>query len=295
MKYWIISLIPFIITANIANAAVVQLVITNEECIGTIMVHVNDTISWINYDDKPHYLTSVDEYDHANGLLNGKIDPNKAINYKFSEERNFEYYCTPSHKEHAWIKVVEKNIVSDTEPKNYNIIDDKTITEVSTASKALKVYAKTSVPEKGKEMTLNVNFVDSVSNQLISHVEYALIILQDGIEVPLKSEVYQSNETMVYTTKPLKSEKPLVIQVRILDIRLPNAKADWNVQNGETVTFQITGKRSQELDISEYVNGFEFPKWFMITLKWHEQKEVTDNELLDAIKFLISQQLAKSK
>lgn len=112
-----------LLSLSFANAHAALIQMSMDECVDTIVINVGDTITWTNYDDKPHQVVSVDETDSANGLIDSDtIEPGKSFSFKFDREEVHEYYCVIPHNEHGFIEIVRKSDVSDVESINVDEI-----------------------------------------------------------------------------------------------------------------------------------------------------------------------------
>ena len=61
----------------------------------TVVMGVNNTVTWTNHDDSPHTVTST------NGLFNSEnLDPGKSWSYTFTTPGTYTYYCAY----HSWMR-----------------------------------------------------------------------------------------------------------------------------------------------------------------------------------------------
>ncbi|MBI5377419.1 MAG: PEFG-CTERM sorting domain-containing protein, partial [Thaumarchaeota archaeon] len=102
-----------------------------------------------------------------------------------------------------------------------------------------------SIPKAGDPMSIHIKFTDMDGN-LIDHINHDIIATQDGNEVLSETGAHHHEGEGTHMTKPLTSDNPVGIQVKILGIGLPDADpTTWTGPKGDVVSLQVVPEFGQ--------------------------------------------------
>lgn len=102
-----------------------------------------------------------------------------------------------------------------------------------------------SVPKAGEPMSIHIKFTDMDGNP-INHINHDITAIQDGSEVLSETGAHHHEGEGTHMTKPLTSDNPVDIQVKILGIGLPDADpTTWTGPKGDVVSLQVVPEFGQ--------------------------------------------------
>ncbi|HSB56429.1 MAG TPA: hypothetical protein VLD38_01275 [Nitrosopumilaceae archaeon] len=283
-----VILLPFV---N-AEAAVLQKGMGEDQCLETDTIHVGDSVVWMNYFDRAYQATSVDNYDHVDGIFDSGITPAGGVFvHSFDETGDYLYFCSVPHQGHGLIRVVDKNSLAITDPVLSPVSEGTVLTAKSTEG-SLIANLVSATPQKGETIPIRIFFTGKYGEPL-SDVNYAIIALQDGSLVPVEYDDRQPDGKVDYNVGPLISDNTLVIQLRILGLGHPHELNYIKISSGDVITLQTEGGMKKPLSIS-LIKESKIPDWFGTVLNWYDQKLITEEEVLNGFKFLIDKNIIKT-
>jgi predicted secreted protein with PEFG-CTERM motif len=96
-----------------------------------------------------------------------------------------------------------------------------------------------SIPKAGDPMSIHVKFTDK-DGKMIDHINHDITARQDGNEVLSETGAHHHEGEGTHMTKPLTSDNPVDIQIKILGIGLPDANpTTWTGPKGDVVSLQV--------------------------------------------------------
>ncbi len=275
-----------------AEAAVLQKGMGEDQCLETNTVHVGDSVVWINYFDRTYQVTSVDVYDHVDGIFDSGITPSGGVFiHSFDETGDYLYFCSIPHQSHGLIRVVDKNSLAVTDPVLSPVSEGAVLTAKS-ADGSLIANLVSGTPQMRETIPIRIFFTGKYGEPL-SDVNYAVIALQDGSLIPVEYDDSQPDGKVDYNVGPLISDSTLVIQLRILGIGHPHELNYINISSGDVITLQTEDNMKKPLSIS-LIKESKIPDWFRNVLNWYDQKLISEEEVLNGFKFLIDKNIIKT-
>ena len=98
------------------------------------------------------------------------------------------------------------------------------------------VEASSTMPKLGNPSQIKIEFLDALSNS-VQHVNYDIIVTQNGKTVLEESSVHTHTGIKYHTTQTLESDSPLDINITLLGLGLPDEQITWKGPQGEVVDF----------------------------------------------------------
>ncbi|MGI0089441.1 MAG: PEFG-CTERM sorting domain-containing protein, partial [Nitrosopumilaceae archaeon] len=200
------------------------------------IIDVGGEVAWHNVDTAAHTVTSGNPRDGSDGTFDSSLLPaGQTFSHKFEEAGTFNYFCMV----HPWMIGVVTVQEAMAEEEGEMMEEEETYVSAMSADGSVKVDIESSVPKAGEEMSIRIKFTDASGNS-ISHINYAITAMQDGVEVLSASGAHEHGGEGMHTTNALASDSPVDIQVTILGIGLPDTDpATWTGPKGEVVSVQI--------------------------------------------------------
>ena len=202
-----------------------------------VIVDVGGQVTWTNTDTAAHTATSGDlqnDPDNVGTEFDSSLfGPGKTFSKKFEEAGTFPYFCQV-HPWMAGIVTVQAEMMEEETPEEEN----ETYASAMSADGSVDVKIGAGTPAAGKEMSMDVTFTDA-DGKAISHINYDITAMQDGIEVLSESGVHEHTGEGKHTTSALASDSPVDVQVTILGIGLPDQEASWTGPKGDMVSLKV--------------------------------------------------------
>lgn len=204
-----------------------------------VTIDVGSEITWSNDDTAAHTVTSGDiRQDGPDGHFDsGLFMAGKSFPFKFEEAGEFPYFC----QVHPWMTgtVIVQEAHGGDEPENGG---DHAM--AMSADGSVTVEIDSGVPTEGEELSLDIEFTDADGNT-IEHVNYDIIVSQDGNQVLSESGQHIHDGLADLTTSALRSDSPVDVEIKILGLGLPGEEASWTGPMGETISVQVVPEFGQ--------------------------------------------------
>jgi hypothetical protein len=294
MKNLGLFFVLFVISSFFANAeaALLQKGMGEDQCLESNTIHLGDSVVWVNYFDRTYQVTSVDIFDHVDGIFDsGLVHEGGVFAHSFDQIGDYAYFCSVPHQAHGMIKVVDINSPSETNPVLDQISNGSNLKAVSSNGSIMAILVASN-PEKGKIIPIQIFFTGKYGEPL-SDVNYAIIALQEERLIPIEYGDRQPDGKMDYNVGPMESSNPLVIQLRLLGLGHPHEVSYVTISSGEVLTLQVERNLQEQLSVSQ-IREANIPKWFRNVLSWYDGNLVTEKEVLDGFKYLIEKNIIRT-
>ena len=100
------------------------------------------------------------------------------------------------------------------------------------------VEMTSTIPVENEKMHIDIAFTDELDNP-ISHVNYNLVITQDGIVVFDEGNLHSHDGKAVIATGKLSTDAPVDVDIVLNGIGLPNEDVKWTGPKGELIAFKV--------------------------------------------------------
>jgi predicted secreted protein with PEFG-CTERM motif len=235
-----------------AGTSVVGCEIVNECYIPAIVTAtVGEKVTWSNNDSAAHTVTSGTPKDGSYGVFDsGMLMAGANFAHTFEKEGIFDYYCIV----HPWmIGVVtiqpinnvstqsQGNGTAESPTGEMHESQEDTVVYGTIPDGSIKVEIGTATPVSGKNMKININFLDPIKSTpdnevIVDHLNYDISATQEGREILSDKENYAPSGGGEHITQILTSDAPIDIKVTILGIG--ENKPFWG-PTGEVLFFHI--------------------------------------------------------
>jgi len=219
----------------------------DQECVETnscydpaeVVIDVGGEVTWINVDagvSNFHTATSGQPGDDDAGAMfdSDLLQQDGKFTYKFEEAGTFNYFCMV----HPWMVGVVTVQEAMAEEEEEMMEEEEAYVSAMSADGSVHVDIESSVPKAGEEMIIEITFTDADGNS-ISHINYDISAMQDGVEVLSESGSHEHGGEGMHVTDVLASGSPVDVQVTILGIGLPGEEVNWTGPMGEVVSLQV--------------------------------------------------------
>ncbi len=209
-----------------------------------VTVHPRDEVMWTNVDTAAHTVTSGTPTDGPDGAFDsGVIMAKGTFSQKFDTLGEYNYFCIV----HPWMQgVVFVTVGGGTEIPLGTIVvggqdapKETVVHGLSSDGKVRVELVTTEKPMAGKPISFDVKFRDASGGGMKQHTNYEITISQEGSSVLSATGQHVHEGMGKHTTKPLSSDKPVDVSVKLLGFGLPDDKANWAGPKGEMMTFQV--------------------------------------------------------
>jgi len=174
-------------------------------------VDVGGTVIFSNTDTAAHTFTAGSAADGPSGAFDSSLAiAGSSYEWKPTAAGSFPYYCMV-HPWMAGLIVVQEAGHDDMTAGNNDMMkDDNMMSDVSSTgmlSDGVKVSVTASPPTSGEKMKISTDFADS------QHVNYDIMVTQNGEEVLNDIGVHDHEGKGSHETAPLKSSDPVEITI----------------------------------------------------------------------------------
>lgn len=212
-----------------------------------VTVDVGGEVTWSNDDTAAHTVTAgnqagmaTDEvgekYPGGNGFDSSLFMAGQTFSHKFDAAGEYPYFCMV----HPWMvgKVIVQEAMAEEEMMEDTTMEGMTELYGMSSDGTVKVEIEASTPTAGEAMTINVEFTDAATGNVIEHINYDITAMQGGTVL----EVMGAHEHMAdveHATAALSSGDPVDVTVTIIGIGLPGEEANWTGPMGDVVMFTV--------------------------------------------------------
>ena len=214
--------------------------VTNECFIpAEVTVDVGGEVTWTNEDTAAHTVTNGDlnvDPDNVGTVFDSSLlMAGKTFSHKFDAAGEYPYFCMV----HPWMvgKVVVQEAMAE-EPEDDEMMEGMTELYGMSSDGTVKVEIEASTPTAGEAMTINVEFTDAATGNVVEHVNYDITATQGGTVLEMMG-AHAMSEAVGHTTDALSSGDPVDVTVTILGIGLPGDDANWTGPSGDVVMFTV--------------------------------------------------------
>ena len=115
---------------------------------------------------------------------------------------------------------------------------DQTLLRGTTEDGGMIIQLISSSPVVNQALEINLSFIDK-NNQLMSNVNYGIEITQLDQQILENKNIHSENGLSTLITRPLNSEEPVMIEISINGIGLPENPEEWEGPKGEMIMFTV--------------------------------------------------------
>ena len=212
-----------------------------------VTVDVGGEVTWSNDDTAAHTVTSGDlsaDPDNVGTVFDSSLFmAGKTFSHKFDAAGEYPYFCMV----HPWMvgTVIVQEAMAEEEMMEEEMMTEEEemmegMTELYGMSSdgTVKVEIKATTPTAGEELTVNVEFTDAITGNVVEHVNYDITATQGGTVLEMMG-AHAMSEAVSHTTDALSSGDPVDVTVTILGIGLPGDEANWTGPMGDVVMFTV--------------------------------------------------------
>lgn len=221
-----------------------------------IRVEVGDTVIWTNNDSKPHSITSGSPVVGVAGIFGSSfLQKGQTFSYTFTEKGEYPYFSITD----PWmqgsifvgIDIPSSILESDSKPQpsqnqwvQKSTEDNQVYHQRLLSQSPILVRIFNEKPVANQELQISLEFVNSETMELVNHVNYDLIVTQNGKTVLSEKSVYGKEGKVDHNTLPLDSDGAVDIQIRMIGLGVPGEDLVEN-STGEVVTFTAVPEYGQ--------------------------------------------------
>ena len=202
-----------------------------------VTVDIGGEVTWSNDDTAAHTVTSGDlsaDPDNVGTVFDSSLFmAGKTFSHKFDTAGEYPYFCMV----HPWMvgKVIVQEAMAE-EPEDDEMMEGMTELYGMSADGTVKVEIEASTPTAGEAMTINVEFTDAATGNVIEHINYDITATQAGTAV-LQSEktIHEHMGDVSHTTAALSSGDPVDVSITLQGIGIDTKTGPM----GDVVMFTV--------------------------------------------------------
>lgn len=203
-----------------------------------VTVDVGGEVTWSNDDTAAHTVTSGDlsaDPDNVGTVFDSSLFmAGKTFSHKFDAAGEYPYFCMV----HPWM--VGKVIVQEAMAEEDEMMEEETMEGMTelygmSADSTVKVEIEASTPTAGEAMTINVEFTDAATGNVIEHINYDITATQAGTAVLEMMAVHEHMGTVSHTTAALSSGDPVDVSITLQGIGIDTKTGPM----GDVVMFNV--------------------------------------------------------
>jgi len=202
-----------------------------------VTVDIGGEVTWSNDDTLPHTVTSgdlsVDPEDVGILFDSSLFMAGKTFSHKFDAAGEYPYFCMV----HPWM--VGTVIVQEAMAEEDEMMEGMTELYGMSADGTVKVEIEATIPTADEAMTINVEFTDAATGNVIEHINYDITATQAGTTVLEPMSAHEHMGDVSHATAALSSGDPVDVTITILGIGLPGEEANWTGPMGDVVMFTV--------------------------------------------------------
>jgi len=205
-----------------------------------VTVDIGGEVTWSNDDTAAHTVTSGDlsaDPDNVGTVFDSSLFmAGKTFSHKFDTAGEYPYFCMV----HPWMvgKVIVQEAMAE-EPEDDEMMEGMTELYGMSADGTVKVEIEASTPTAGEAMTINVEFTDAATGNVIEHINYDITATQAGTTVIEPMSAHEHMADVEHMTAALSSGDPVDVTITIRGIGLPGEEANWTGPMGDVVMFTV--------------------------------------------------------
>ena len=209
----------------------------------TVTIDVGGEVTWTNNDKGGtgiHTIFSgvLADDDAGSQFQTNILQPGDQFKHTFDTPGEYPYFCT-LHPFMAGMVIVQEAMAE--EPEDDGMMEGMTELYGMSTDGTVKVEIETTTPTVGEAMTINVEFTDAATGNVIEHTNYDVTATQGETIVleALNNHPPSHDGKGSHNTQALNSGDPVNIKVTILGIGLPGDTANWTGPMGDVVMFTV--------------------------------------------------------
>ena len=205
-----------------------------------VTVDVGGEVTWSNDDTAAHTVTSGDlsaDPDNVGADFDSSLFmAGKTFSHKFDAAGEYPYFCMV----HPWMvgKVIVQEAMAE-EPEDDEMMEGMTELYGMSSDGTVKVEIEASTPTAGEAMTINVEFTDAATGNVIEHINYDITATQGGTTVLEMMGAHEHMADVEHMTAALSSGDPVDVSITLQGIGLPGEEANWTGPMGDVVMFTV--------------------------------------------------------
>ena len=217
---------------------------TNECYIpASVSVNPGDTVTWSNDDTAAHTVTSGSAADGPDGIFDSSLFmAGTTYEHTFDTLGEYPYFCMV----HPWmvgtvlvtpgggVEVPLGTITIDEDSMADNVV----VTGMSMDG-SVRVEVTSGIPTFSAPLPLEVRFRDASGGGLKDHVNYDLIVTQNGDMVLRDVGMHEHEGMGMHEVPVLATEDPVDIEITLHGFGLPDDEANWTGPKGEILQFNV--------------------------------------------------------
>ena len=201
-----------------------------------VTVDVGGEVTWSNDDTAAHTVTRGDlsaDPDNVGADFDSSLFmAGKTFSHKFDAAGEYPYFCMV----HPWMvgKVIVQEAMAE-EPEDDGMMEGMTELYGMSSDGTVKVEIEASTPTAGEAMTINVEFTDAATGNVIEHINYDITATQAGTTVLETMAAHEHMGTVSHTTSALSSGDPVDVSITLQGIGIDTKTGPM----GDVVMFTV--------------------------------------------------------
>ena len=201
-----------------------------------VTVDVGGEVTWSNDDTAAHTVTSgdlsADPYNVGADFDSSLFMAGKTFSHKFDAAGEYPYFCMV----HPWMvgTVIVQEAMAE-EPEDDGMMEGMTELYGMSSDGTVKVEIEASTPTAGEAMTINLEFTDAATGNVIEHINYDITATQTGTAVLEIMAVHEHMGTVSHTTDALSSGDPVDVSITLQGIGIDTKTGPM----GDVVMFNV--------------------------------------------------------
>lgn len=202
-----------------------------------VTVDVGGEVTWSNDDTAAHTVTSGDlsaDPDNVGADFDSSLFmAGKTFSHKFDAAGEYPYFCMV----HPWMvgTVIVQEAMAEEEPEEEMTGEGMTELYGMSSDGTVKVEIEASTPTAGEALTINVEFTDAATGNVIEHINYDITATQTGTTVLEMMAVHEHMGTVSHTTDALSSGDPVDVSITLQGIGIDTKTGPM----GDVVMFTV--------------------------------------------------------
>lgn len=202
-----------------------------------VTVDIGGEVTWSNDDTAAHTVTSGDlsaDPDNVGTVFDSSLFmAGKTFSHKFDAAGEYPYFCMV----HPWMvgKVIVQEAMAEEEPEEEMTGEGMTELSGMSSDGTVKVEIEASTPTVGEAMTINLEFTDAATENVIEHINYDITATQAGTTVLETMAVHEHMGTVSHTTAALSSGDPVDVSITLQGIGIDTKTGPM----GDVVMFTV--------------------------------------------------------
>ena len=204
-----------------------------------VTVDVGGEVTWSNDDNAAHTVTSgadLTSDDVGTVFDSGLFMAGNTFSHKFDAAGEYPYFCMV----HPWMvgTVIVQEAMAEEEHEE-ETMEEMTELYGMSSDGTVKVEIEASTPTAGEAMTINLEFTDAATGNVIEHINYDITATQAGTTVLEPMTAHEHMGTVSHTTAALSSGDSVDVSITLQGIGLPGEEANWTGPMGDVVMFTV--------------------------------------------------------